>query len=149
MKKLLTITVAIIALTLVSCSQEENLVVEKEQLEGILIEEFNDQNQRTMPRRKVDGAGVSVRRLAGSSRTVNSLNSYKSEEVSYALTDENGEFSLDGIPEGNYVVVFEYEDLPTNPDSNNQIIISGSNDQKISVEGLIENESIYIETSVE
>ncbi len=148
MKKLSTIFAVTIALFLFSCNTQEEVTVNEGQLYGFL-EKSVSQNERGLPRRRVGGAGVSVRRLGNSNRALGSFSANKSSELSYQLTDANGEFSLEGIPSGNYVVVFEYEGLATSPDSNNAITITDAADQRISIEGLVENDLIFIETFVE
>ena len=138
-KKLSTIFAVTIALFLFSCNTQEEVTVNEGQLYGFL-EKSVSSNQRSLPRERISDSGISVRRLSNTTRSLNSQSAEKSSEVSYSITDENGEFSIDGIPSGNYVVVFEYEGLATSPDSNNSITITDAADQRISIEGLVEND---------
>jgi hypothetical protein len=96
--------------------------IDQGQIFGFL-EKSVSQNEGCSPRERVSNGGVSVRRLSNTTRSVNSQQASKVAEVDLVLIGENGEFSLEGIPAGNYVVVFECEGLATNPDSNNQFTI--------------------------
>ena len=63
---------------------------------------------RTLARRRVRKAGVSFNRA----RFVNRGEDVEYELVAYVLTDDNGEFEVPNLPDGQYVVSFEYPGIP-------------------------------------
>lgn len=134
-----------------------NIEVEKEpepltepgsEISGFIEEEYDeaDSSLRVLPRRRVSGAGVSVRTLAGSSRPENSLRLLEDdyELVAYIKTDENGEFSFPNLPSGDYRIRVEYPGVENDETSDIDFNLSGEEGEVVSVEAVVEDGLIKV-----
>jgi Leucine-rich repeat (LRR) protein len=128
--------------------EPETLTEPGSEISGSLEEQFeeSDTTLRVLPRRRVSGAGVSVRRLAGSSRPDNSLRLLDEdyELVAFVKTDENGEFSFPNLPTGDYRIRVEYPGVETDETSDIDFNLSGEQGETVSVEALVENGFISV-----
>jgi len=82
---------------------------------GLFESDFGDDNQsgRLLDRKRVSGAGVSVSRSRF--RAKEQDDGY--ELIAYVLTDENGEFEMNNLPEGDYRLNIQYPGIPMDPAS--------------------------------
>ncbi|WP_296622102.1 T9SS type A sorting domain-containing protein [Marivirga sp.] len=128
--------------------EPEPLTEPGSEISGIIEEEFEeaDSSLRFLPRKRVSGAGVSVRRLTGSSRPETSLrlldNDY--ELVAYVKTDENGEFTFPNLPSGDYRIRVEYPGVETDETSDIDFNLSGEQGEVVSVEAVVEDGKIKV-----
>ncbi|HET8859378.1 T9SS type A sorting domain-containing protein [Marivirga sp.] len=118
-------------------------------IQGFLEEQYEDADSslRVLPRARLSGAGVSVRRLTGSSRPENSSlrlldNHY--ELVAYMKTNENGEFSFSNLPEGDYRIRIEYPGVETDETSDIDFNLTGQQGEILGFEALVEDGSISL-----
>ncbi|MGM0579883.1 MAG: T9SS type A sorting domain-containing protein [Bacteroidota bacterium] len=118
------------------------------EISGIINEEFEDADStlRILPRRRVKGAGVSVRKLVGSSRPESSLRLYENdyELVAFIKSDENGEFSFPNLPTGDYKIRVEYPGVENDETSDINFNLSGEQGEVVSVEALVEDGKIKV-----
>ncbi|WP_375578775.1 T9SS type A sorting domain-containing protein [Marivirga tractuosa] len=111
---------------------------------GYLEEEF-EENSRVLPRRRVKKAGVSVRKLVGSSRDVNLKTHLQNGElVAYMETDENGEFSFPNLPAGRYSVKFDVPGVPMDEESDIIFELTGEDQESLEVSALSDNGKITV-----
>ncbi|HET8859380.1 T9SS type A sorting domain-containing protein [Marivirga sp.] len=119
------------------------------EISGILEEEYEDADStlRKLPRRRLSGAGVSVRRLAGSSKPANSTLRLLDEDyvvVAYVKTNENGEFSFPNLPLGDYRLRIEYPGVETNETSDIDFNLTGQQGEVVNVEALVKDGVINV-----
>jgi|GEM_PF-4115453 hypothetical protein len=113
-------------------------------LSGFLEEEF-DESERRLPRRRVSGAGVSVRRLTGSSREVTFKSILQNGElVAYLETDENGEFTIPNLPAGSYTVKFDIPGVPMNEQSDINFELTGEDQEALEISAVSDNGQITV-----
>lgn len=126
----------------------EPLTTPGSEISGFIEEEYEeaDSSLRVLPRRRVSSTGVSVRRLAGSSRSEKSLRLLDDdyELVAYVKTDENGEFSLPNLPEGDYRIRIEYPGVETDETSDIDFNLNGEQGEVVSVEAVVEDGLIKV-----
>lgn len=91
--------------------------------------------------KRVSGAGVSARRVENTGRG-------KEEEiltlVSYVFTNENGEFSLNNLPEGDYRLNIQYPGYPMDETSFITISIGTGFESQVSVEASVQEGMITV-----
>jgi hypothetical protein len=73
---------------------------------------FSTTNGRTEARRRVRNSGVSLSRLRATNRGEETY-----DLISYVITDENGFFRTDNLPDGTYRINVEYPGIPMDPTS--------------------------------
>ena len=83
------------------------------QVSGILDEDLP--GGRTLARKRVKGAGVSLSRQRFRGKGTEDEVYY--ELVAYIQTDENGEFTIDHLPDGDYRINIQYPGIPMDPNS--------------------------------
>ncbi|WMN06229.1 T9SS type A sorting domain-containing protein [Marivirga arenosa] len=119
------------------------------EIAGFLEEEFEeaDSTLRALPRRRVSGAGVSVRRLTGSSRNTNgSLRLIENNYVlvAYLKTNEDGEFVFPNLPSGDYRIRIEYPGVEVDEATDIDFNLSGQQGEVVSVEAVVEDGKITV-----
>jgi Leucine-rich repeat (LRR) protein len=128
--------------------EPEPLTEPGSEISGFIEEEFveGDSSLRVLPRRRVSGAGVSVRRLTGSSRPETSLRLLDNdfELVAYVKADENGEFNFPNLPSGDYRIRVEYPGVETDETSDIDFNLSGEEGEVVSVEAVVEDGKIRV-----
>ncbi|MGM0579882.1 MAG: T9SS type A sorting domain-containing protein [Bacteroidota bacterium] len=128
--------------------EPEQLTDPGSEISGVVEEEYEeaDSSLRILPRRKVSGAGVSVRKLVGSSRPESSLrlNEDDYELMAYIKSDENGEFSFPSLPTGDYKIRVEYPGVENDETSDINFNLSGEQGEVVSVEALVEDGKIKV-----
>ena len=128
--------------------EPEPLTEPGSEISGFIEEEFEeaDSSLRVLPRRRVSGAGVSVRTLSASTRENTSLrlsnNEY--ELVAFVKTDENGEFSFPNLPSGDYRIRVEYPGVENDETSDIDFNLSGEQGEVVSVEAIVEDGLIKV-----
>jgi hypothetical protein len=111
---------------------------------GFMEEEF-EEGERSRPRRRVRGAGVSVRTLEVSTRDI----SFKSilsngELVAYLETDENGEFVIPNLSAGRYVVKCNVPGVPMDEASDIIFELTGEDQESLEVSALWDQGKISV-----
>ncbi len=112
---------------------------------GFFDEDFGE--GKVLNRKRVGGAGVSVSR----SRIRAKDNEDDYELVVYIQTDENGEFEINNLADGDYRINIQYPGIPVDPSSYVDFQLGGGAglaQNRISLEALATSESIVI-TKVE
>lgn len=90
--------------------------------------------------RRVARAGVSARRVQRTGRTKGEILTL----VAYVFTDENGEFNLPNLPEGEYRLNFQYPGYPMDENSYTTITIGPALESQVSVEANVLNGKINV-----
>ncbi|WNB17456.1 FG-GAP-like repeat-containing protein [Marivirga arenosa] len=109
------------------------------------FEEVFGEEERMLPRRRVKGAGVSVRRLTGSSREISFRTVMEEGElVAYLETDENGEFIIPNLPAGKYTVKFDRPGVPMDEDSDIVFELTGEDQEALEISATSENGKISV-----
>lgn len=99
---------------------------------GIVLED-DGLGGRTKATKRVGGAGVSARRSQGTGRGTEVL-----EIVGYVFTNEQGEFSIEGLPPGEYVFNVQYPGYPMDTESFLDFVIgTGPLDETVQVEATV------------
>ncbi|CAE7297754.1 unnamed protein product, partial [Symbiodinium microadriaticum] len=100
----------------------------------------SETNARIDTRRRVKKAGCSLRRKTqgGGGRGENETDEY--ELVAYVETDDNGRFSFENIPDGEYRLNIQYPGVPMDESTNIDFIIGAGGD--------IENNSFELEAVI-
>ena len=118
------------------------------EISGALQEEYEeaDSSLRVLPRRRVSGAGVSVRRVGVSNKPENSLRLLDDdyELVAYMQTNDNGEFNFSNLPSGDYRIRIEYPGVETDQAAEVNFNLSGQLGEVVSVEALVEDGQITV-----
>jgi hypothetical protein len=91
---------------------------------------------RQMPRQRLSGSGVSVRRVGNSTRGNTVFNG---ELVAFTETDENGEFSIENLPAGDYISKIDYPGIPMNESSDIRFTLTGENMESLEVAAVVDN----------
>jgi len=105
-----------------------------------IVQEDDGTGSRTEKTRRVGGAGVSARRAQGAGRG-NELG----ELVAYVFTDDEGYFSMPGLPPGVYRINIQYPGYPMDPNSFIDIPIGTTAlDERVSVEALVAEGKITV-----
>ncbi|WMN12843.1 T9SS type A sorting domain-containing protein [Marivirga salinae] len=113
-------------------------------LSGYLEEEY-EEGERKLPRRKVSGAGVSVRTLSGSSREISFRSILQNNElVAYLETDENGEFEIPNLPAGRYSIKFDIPGVPMNQQSEINFDFTGEDQEALEIAAVSDNGQITV-----
>lgn len=111
--------------------------------EGLLFGFVQEENGtgRTEKTKRVGGAGVSARRAQGTGRGNEVF-----EIVAYVFTNDDGEFSIAGLPPGNYRFNVQYPGYPMDENSFIDFTI-GTNalEETVQVEATVENEKITVQ----
>ncbi|MFT6965186.1 MAG: hypothetical protein ACJAT1_000391 [Marivirga sp.] len=111
---------------------------------GYLEEEYEESvNGRALPRRRVGGAGVSVRRIGNSNKGISVFNG---ELVAYTITDENGEFMIPNLPAGDFISKIDYPGIPMNESSDIRFSLTGENLESLQVVAIVDNGVCTMET---
>ncbi|MEQ9376203.1 MAG: LamG-like jellyroll fold domain-containing protein [Imperialibacter sp.] len=114
---------------------------------GLFESDFGDDEGRVFDRKRVKGAGVSVSR----SRFRAKENDDDYELIAYVQTDENGEFEMNNLPDGDYRLNIQYPGIPMDPASFIDFQLgggSGVEQNSIKVNAFASPESIVV-TKVE
>jgi len=117
-------------------------------ISGVLFEEYDeaDSSLRKMPRRRVSGSSVTIRTRSGSLRgqstTLRLIND--GDIVAYTKTDENGEFMIPNLPEGEYRIQYDYPGVEVDETSDIFFTVSGNSAEEVSVEAVVEDGKITI-----
>jgi Leucine-rich repeat (LRR) protein len=118
------------------------------EISGFLEEEIDeaDSSLRFLRRRRVQGAGVSVRRIIVSSREESSLRllDNETELIAYIKTDEEGNFTLPNLPSGDYRLRIDYPGVEVDETSDIDFNLNGQQGEVVSVEALVEDGKIRI-----
>ncbi|MBK6266446.1 T9SS type A sorting domain-containing protein [Marivirga sp. S37H4] len=160
-----------VADTLFLQSDIENITIEVEKIptpssepqpgsvSGFFEEEFEeaDSSLRVLPRERVSGAGVSVRRISTSTRLGSQslrLMEDDYELVAFATTDENGTYQLPNLPQGDYTIHFEYPGVEISETADIAFSISQGQSEQIEitaevVDGLISVTQVVITSIAE
>ncbi|MBT1697888.1 carboxypeptidase regulatory-like domain-containing protein [Fulvivirgaceae bacterium PWU4] len=99
---------------------------------------------RVMRAERIKGAGVSVRRVERSGRT-------KEERlilVAYVFTNENGEFEIPNLPEGEYRLNIQYPGYPMDEKSFITIPIGPALQSQVQVEARVEEGKITVRQAI-
>lgn len=99
--------------------------------------------QRLLPRQRISGTGVSVRRLGNSNKSVSKFNG---ELVAFIETDENGEFNIPNLPAGDYICKVDYPGIPMNESSDIRFTLTGENLESLKVAAVVDNGVCTVET---
>ncbi|MEQ8688964.1 MAG: T9SS type A sorting domain-containing protein [Imperialibacter sp.] len=108
---------------------------------GFLDEDFG--SGKVLDRKRVQGAGVSISR----SRFRAKGNEDDYELVVYIQTDENGEFEISNLADGDYRINIQYPGIPIDPASFIDFQLGGGaglEQNRISLEALVTEESLLI-----
>ncbi len=108
-------------------------------ISGYIDEEV--ENGRTKVTKKVSGAGVSARRVQQGGRGKEEILTL----VAFVFTNDDGEFNLSGLPQGDYRLNIQYPGYPMNENSFITITIGNSWQSQVSVEAHVENNKINVE----
>jgi hypothetical protein len=84
-------------------------------LAGTLESDFGDEGGKVLNRQRVRGAGVTVSRPRF--RAKDNEDEVEYELVVYVQTDENGEFEINNLPDGDYRLNIQYPGIPMDPTS--------------------------------
>ena len=84
-------------------------------LAGTLESDFGDEGGKVLDRQRVRGAGVTVSRPRF--RAKDNEDEVEFELVAYVQTDENGEFEIGNLPDGDYRLNIQYPGIPMDPTS--------------------------------
>lgn len=106
-----------------------------------IVQEDDGTGSRTEKTRRVGGAGVSARRAQGTGRGSTELG----ELVAYVFTDEEGYFSMPGLPPGIYRINIQYPGYPMDPNSFIDIPIGTTAlDERVSLEAIVAEGKITV-----
>ncbi|MEQ8688966.1 MAG: T9SS type A sorting domain-containing protein [Imperialibacter sp.] len=114
---------------------------------GLFESDFGDADGRVFDRKRVKGAGVSVSR----SRFRAKDNDEDYELIAYVQTNENGEFEMNNLPDGDYRLNIQYPGIPMDPASFVDFQLGGGTgveENSIKVNAFANPESIVV-TKVE
>jgi hypothetical protein len=104
-----------LALTLESVPPELTPADGDNSLAGTLESDFGDEGSKALARQRVRGAGVTVSRPRF--RAKDNEDEIEYELMAYVLTDENGEFEIINLPDGDYRLNIQYPGIPMDPNS--------------------------------
>jgi Leucine-rich repeat (LRR) protein len=111
---------------------------------GYLDEEY-EVGERVLPRRRVSGAGVSVRRVSVSNKDITFRSILENGElVAFLETDENGEFEIPNLTAGNYTVKFDIPGVPMNEQSDINFDLTGEDQEALEISALIDGGQISV-----
>lgn len=111
---------------------------------GFLDEDLPGQG-KVLDRKRVSGAGVSISRQRFRSKGNEDEVFY--ELVVYVETDENGEFLIEDIPDGDYRLNIQYPGIPMDPTSFVDFSLGGGaglEQNKLSLEALVTETAIVV-----
>lgn len=100
--------------------------------------------KKTKKPRRVSGAGVSARRVERTGRGKEEILTL----VAHVFTDENGEFTLPNLPEGEYRINIQYPGYPMDETSFITIMIGAALQSHVSVEAKVEEGKINVRKRV-
>lgn len=105
-----------------------------------IVQEDDGTGSRTEKNSRVGGAGVSARRAQGTGRGKEIL-----ELVAYVFTDENGAFSISGLPPNDYRINIQYPGYPMDETSFIDIPIGSTPlDETVNVEATVADGKISV-----
>jgi hypothetical protein len=96
--------------------------------------------QETERNKRVARAGVSARRVENTGRTKGEILTL----VAYVFTDENGEFTLPNLPQGNYRINFQYPGYPMDESSYTTVTIGSALESQVMVEASVVDGKINV-----
>lgn len=109
------------------------------------VENVFDERERAAARRRVSAAGVSARRLTGSSREVNFKSVLANDElVAYVETNDNGEFVIPNLPAGRYIVKCDVPGIPMDASSDIIFELTGEDQESLEVSLIWEGGTISV-----
>lgn len=115
---------------------------------GFFEEEYDDADsslRQILPRKRISGTGVSVRRLGNSNRNSSlRLLQEDTELIAYTITNENGEYEIPDLPEGEYAIRFEYPGVLTDETSDVYFTVEDGVSESFQVDAKVENGKIVI-----
>ncbi|MDN4165297.1 T9SS type A sorting domain-containing protein [Cytophagales bacterium LB-30] len=106
---------------------------------GYLEEETEDEAGRLLARRRISGAGVSLRKDAGQNRGQNEF-----ELVAFTYTNENGEFDFKQLNTAIYRIDVQYPGVPMDQSSFIDIEVDENNESQIEVEAIVTETGIVV-----
>jgi hypothetical protein len=110
-------------------------------ISGTLSEDDGTGRQsETQKPKRVGGAGVNVRRVENTGRGKDEILTL----VAYVFTNEEGEFDITNLPEGNYRLNIQYPGYPMDPTSFITIPIGGGLQSLVQVEANVEEGLINV-----
>lgn len=106
------------------------------------LEEADGLGGRVKKNSRVGGSGVTARRAQGTGRGEEILY----ELIAYTVTDENGEFSMEGLPNGDYRLNMQYPGFPMDSASFLTFSIQASKplEKEVRVEATVLNNKITV-----
>lgn len=98
-----------------------------------------EEGGRGQANKRVSKAGVSARRVATTGRT-------KEDEIlaAYVFTDDNGEFEMPDLPQGEYILNIQYPGYPMDTESDIRLEIGAALKSEVLVGALVENGKISV-----
>ncbi len=110
-------------------------------------EEIVDEESRVLARQRVNGAGVSLSRQRARGKGLDEEFDY--EFVAYVVTDENGEFKFEGLPDAVYRINVQFPGVPMDQSSDLLLSFDENTDQDaVNLSALVTPEGISVEKVV-
>lgn len=110
-------------------------------ISGVVEQDDGLPGGRVKRARRIEGAGVSVRRVETTGRG-------KDGEilvlVAFVFTNENGEFTINNLPPANYRINIQYPGVPMDETSFIDIPIGTGNESKVTVSAVVTDEKITV-----
>jgi hypothetical protein len=108
-------------------------------ISGYFEEEVSGRTNDILVAKRVGGAGVSARRVEGSGRGKETYTL-----VGYTFTNDEGNFSLDGLPDGIYLLNIQYPGYPMDPNSDIRLDVADALRSEVMVGATIVNGKINV-----
>ncbi|HYG03600.1 MAG TPA: T9SS type A sorting domain-containing protein [Chryseosolibacter sp.] len=109
-------------------------------IDGYVVEDDGTgDGGRVKAKKRVSGAGASVRRVEGSGRGQEELTL-----VAYVLTNDEGEFEFPNLEEGTYVLNIQYPGYPMDDQSDLNITIGNALESQKRVEAAVEEGKVVV-----
>jgi hypothetical protein len=109
-------------------------------ISGYLEEDDAGRTKDVMATKRVGGAGVTARRVEDSGRGKEEIYTL----VGYTFTDDEGNFALDELPNGEYLLNIQYPGYPMDPNSDIRLNVADALRSEIMVGATVENGKINV-----